>query len=64
MNEQFNSDDNFKSYLEGVTLSDHVLGMGIKPTQCQKSFKLKIGIESRVVNFQAANKQFSFFQSH
>ena len=41
-------------------LSEHVLRTGIKPTRHQKSFKLVSGIESRVVNFQAPNKQFSF----
>ena len=41
-------------------LSEHVLRTGIKPTPYQKSFELVSGTESRVVNFQAANKQFSF----
>ena len=41
-------------------LSEHVLGTGIKPTPYQKSFELVSGTESRIVNFQVANKQFSF----
>ena len=42
-------------------LSERVLRTGIKPTLYQKSFELVIGTESRVLNIQAANKQFSFF---
>ena len=41
-------------------LSERVLRTGIKPTLYQKSFELVIGTESRVLNIQAANKQFSF----
>ena len=37
-----------------------MLRTGIKPTPCQKSFEFVAGTESRVVNFQWANKQFSF----
>ena len=60
MYEQFTLDDNFRTYLKGVMLSEHVLRTGIKPTPYQKFFELDSGTESRVVNFQAANKQFSF----
>ena len=42
-------------------LSERVLRTRIKPTLYQKSFELVIGTESRVLNIQAANKQFSFF---
>ena len=42
-------------------LSERVLRTGIKPTLYQKSFELVIGTESRVLNIQTANKQFSFF---
>ena len=41
--------------------SERVLRTRIKPTLYQKSFELVIGTESRVLNIQAANKQFSFF---
>ena len=41
-------------------LSERVLRTGIKPTPYQKSFELMVGTESRVLNFQATNKQFSF----
>ena len=40
-------------------LSEHVPRTWIKPAPYQISFELVIGTESRVVNFQAANKQFS-----
>ena len=60
MYKQFKLDNHFRTYLEGVMLSEHVLRTGIKPTPYQKSFELVSGTESRVVNFQAVNKQFSF----
>ena len=41
-------------------LSEHMLRTVIKPTPYQKSFELISGTESRIVNFQIANKQFSF----
>ena len=57
---QFKLDNTFRTYLEGVLLSEHVLRTGIKPMPYQKSFELVTGTESRIVNFQGANKQFSF----
>ena len=60
MYEQLKLDDNYRTYLEGVILSERELGTGIKPTLYLKSFELVVGTESRAVNFQAANKQFSF----
>ena len=42
MYEQFKLDDNSRTYLEGVMLSEHVLTTGIKPTLYQKSFELVI----------------------
>ena len=41
-------------------LSERVLRTGIKPAPYQKSFELVVGTDTRVENFQAANKQFSF----
>ena len=58
--EQLKLDDYYRTYLEGAMLSERVLRTGIKPTLYQKSFELVVGTESRVVNLQAANKQFSF----
>ena len=60
MREQLKLDSNYQTYLEGVMLSERVLRTGIKPTPYQKSFELVVVTKSRVVNFQAANKQFSF----
>ena len=54
-------DYNFRAYLQGVMLSENVLRTRIKPTPYQKSLKHVSGAKSRVVNFQAANKQFSYF---
>ena len=36
--EQFKLDDNFRTYLEGTIISEHVLRTGIKSTPYQKSF--------------------------
>ena len=60
MYEKFKLDNNFRTYLEGVMLSEHVLRTGIKPTLYQKSFKLVTGTKSRVVDFQTVNRKFSF----
>ena len=57
--EQVRLDDNSRTYLEGAVLSEHVPITWIKPAPYQISFEMVIGTESRVVNFQAANKQFS-----
>ena len=57
--EQVRLDDNSRTSLEGAVLSDHVPRTWIKPAPYQIPFELVIGTESRVVNFQAANKQFS-----
>ena len=60
MYEQFKLDDNFRTYLEGVLLSEHVLRAGIQATPYQMFFELVAGTESQVVEFKASNKQFSF----
>ena len=65
MYEQFQLDENFKTYLEGTMQSEHMLRIGIKPTPYQKSFELVTSTEYRVLQkqmcFTEANKQFSFF---
>ena len=58
--EQFKLDNNFRTYLEGTMISEHVLRTGMKPTPYQKSFEHVTGTQSRVVNFNRANKNFSF----
>ena len=60
MCEQFQLDDNFKTYLEGTIQSEHVLRTRIKRAPYQESFELVRGIESRVVDFTGANKQSCF----
>ena len=60
MYEQFKLDNNFRTYLEGVLSSEHILRIRIRDTLYQKSFELVAGTESRVVEFQGSNKQFSF----
>ena len=60
MYEQLKLDGNYRTYLESVLISEHVLRTGIKPTPYQKSYKLITGTESKVINFQGAHKQFSF----
>ena len=60
MYEQFKLDDNFRTYLEGVLLSEHVLRTGIRATLYQKSFELVPCTDSQVEEFQGSNKQFSF----
>ena len=60
MYKQLKLDDNYRTHLEGVLISEHVLRTGIKPMLYQKSYKLIAGTESKVINYQVANKQFSF----
>ena len=60
IHEQFKLDDNLRTYLEGVLLSEYVVRTGARISLYQKSFKLVAGTESRVVEFQDSNKQFSF----
>ena len=60
MYEQFQLENNFKTYLEGTMQSQHVLRTGIKPTPYQKSLELVTGTESCVVYFAGTNKQFPF----
>ena len=60
MYEQFQLDNNFKTYLEGTMQSKHVLRTGIKPTPYQKLLELITDTECRVVDFTVADKQFPF----
>ena len=59
MYEQLKLDNSYRTYLENVLISEKVLRTGIKPTPYQKSYEIIAGTESKVINFQAANKQFS-----
>ena len=58
--EQLKLDDNYRTYLEGVLISEHVFRTGIKPTSYKKSCNLIPGTESKVTDFQVVKKQFSF----
>ena len=58
MYEQFKLDDNFRAYLEGTLISEHVLRTGMKSHRTKKSFKIVASTESGVVNFQGAKKHF------
>ena len=58
MYEQLKLDDKYRTYLEGVMLSEFVLWTGIKPTPYQKPFELIAGTTSGVTNFHSTNKQF------
>ena len=49
MCELFKLDNNYRTYLKGVMLSEYVLRRWIKPTLFQKSFELTTGAESMVV---------------
>lgn len=52
MYEQLKLDDNYRTYLKGVMLSERILRTGIKPTLYQKIFELVVGTESRIINVQ------------
>ena len=62
MFEKFKLDDNYRAYLEGVIISNHVFRTEIKTTPYQKSYELVTGSQSRTVTFEASNKQFSFLE--
>ena len=49
MCEVFKLDNNYRTYLKGVMLSEYVLRRWTKPTPFQKSFELTTGAESMVV---------------
>ena len=55
MYEQFQLDNNLKTYLEGTMQSEHVLRMGFKPTPYQKSFKIVSSTEPGIVDFTEAS---------
>ena len=61
MYEEFQLDDNFKTYLRERMQSEQVLRVGIKPTLYQKLFEILHGTEPRVVDFtgQISNSLFS-----
>ena len=60
--QQFELDDNFRTYLEGVMISENHLRTGIKKTPLQKSYEMIAGSQSRTEMFNNTFKQFSFLE--
>ena len=60
--EQFKLDNNFRTYLEGIKISNNVLRTGIQPTPYQKMYEIVRGSQSRAVTFEASSRQFSFLE--
>ena len=62
--EQFKLGDNYRTYLEGIMISNNVLRTGIQPTPYpyQKSYEMVRGSQSRAVNFEASARRFSFLE--
>ena len=59
---QFKLDDNYRTYLERLMISNKVLRTGIKKTPHHKTYKLIVGMQSRTITFESSNKQFSFLE--
>ena len=57
--EQFKLDDNYRTYLEGIMISNNAPRTGIKPIQYQKSYEMVRGSQPRTVTFEASARQFS-----
>ena len=51
---QFKLDDNYRTYLEGIMISNNVLRTGIQLTSYQKSYEMLRGIQSKTVTFEAS----------
>ena len=58
--EQFKLENNNRTYLEGIMISNNVLRTRIQPTPYQKSYEMVRGSQSRTVTFEASARQFSF----
>ena len=54
--QQFELDDNFRTYLEGAMISENHLTTGIKKTPLQKSYEMIAGSQSRTTTFNNAFK--------
>ena len=59
---QIKLNDTFNKYITKALQSKRVLRTGIKPTPHKISFEVNTGIQSYVVEFKGANKQFSFIE--
>lgn len=60
--ERLKLNGNFKKYFEASLLSKRVLRTGIKPSPFQKSYDINRCIQSYVLEFKGANKQFLFLE--
>ena len=58
--EQIKLNDTFNKYVTKALQSKRVPRTGIKPTHFQKTYEINKGIQSHIVEFKGANKQFSF----
>ena len=62
MYQQFKLDNNYRTYLEGIMISNNLLRTGIQPTLYQKSYEMVRGSQSITVTFEASARQFSFLE--
>ena len=60
--EQFKLEKNYRTYLEGIMISNNVLGTGIQLIPYQKHYEMVRGSQSITVTFEASARQFSFIQ--
>ena len=60
--EQPKLDDNYRTYLEVIIISNNVLRTGIQSTPYQKSYQMARKSQSRTVTFEASARQFSFLE--
>ena len=54
--EQFKLGDNYRTYLEGIMISNNVLRTGIQATPYQKSYEMIRGSHSGTVTFEASTR--------
>ena len=54
MYQQFKLDDNYRTYLEGIMISNNLLRTGIQPTPYQKSYEMVSRNQSITVIFEAS----------
>ena len=59
---QFSLEDTYRTYFEGVMISEQVLRTGIKYSPYQKSYELVAGSQSKTFTFTNAFKQFAFLE--
>ena len=62
MYDQFKLEDNYRTHLEGIMISNNILRTGIQVTPYQKSYEMVRRSQSRTVTFQALVRQFSFLE--